>query len=161
MDRPTQSADRGACAFPMNAGGASPPETNAEVHERLRTRFGIDSEFMRVGTLAKMLSMSANSIYVQMRRGVFPIEHRRAGTIVLVKVADFLDWHCSAATLGDAISRPQRRSPPAPPALSTPVALMHTERFEKTPIIRTKTLKQHAECIKQEVLAKMRAERAR
>lgn len=84
------------------------PQTNAGQAERpqdfkpaaraaLAVRFSIDSEFLRVADLARMLSVSGNCVRAQIRQGRFPMPHRKIGSAILVKFDDFLDWHCAEA----------------------------------------------------------------
>ena len=63
--------------------------------QRLAEKFGIASEFIRVPTLSKMLSLSANAIYTQMRNGSFPIPHKKVGNVVVVRFHDFVHWYCA------------------------------------------------------------------
>lgn len=69
-------------------------EARADARSRAAARLGITSPFLRVGEIAKILSLSANAARDQMREGRFPIPHRRLGKVLIVKLDDFLDWYC-------------------------------------------------------------------
>ena len=129
------------------------PERERQAEERLAAKFGIHSEFVRVPTLAKIMAMSSNSIYVQMRKGSFPIEHRRVGTVVLVKLADLARWYCEEPPAISSCDAHETAASIEPDDSMEPTETTLAPRRKETP-------KQRMERIKREVIAKMAATRA-
>ena len=70
-------------------------ERRIAAKHRLATKYGIAAEFVRVPTLSKILSISANAIYAQMSNGAFPVAHKKVGSVVVVLFDDFVEWYCS------------------------------------------------------------------
>lgn len=60
--------------------------------EDLRARYGVESEFVRVKELAKIMGVSAATIYSQIRDGGFALPVRRVGEMPLVRVDHLLAW---------------------------------------------------------------------
>ena len=60
--------------------------------DAIAARLGVKGDFIRVSQLAKALGISATSIQSQIRRGNFPIPHRKVGNVVLVKLDDYVRW---------------------------------------------------------------------
>lgn len=60
--------------------------------EDLRVRYGVESEFVRVKELAKIMGVSAATIYSQIRDGGFALPVRRVGEMPLVRVDHLLAW---------------------------------------------------------------------
>jgi predicted DNA-binding transcriptional regulator AlpA len=125
-------------------------ELRVSTQQRLSSKFAITSEFVRVPVLAKVLSVSANSIYAQMRNGSFPIPHRRVGNVVLVKFFDLVDWYCrddpKPTTMPCSEYGPQtEHAADAMPPEDNSVAII--ERLFK----RAETPKERANRIKKEV----------
>jgi predicted DNA-binding transcriptional regulator AlpA len=58
----------------------------------LRARYGVESEFVRVKELAKIMGVSAATIYSQIRDGAFALPVRRIGEMPLVRVDHLLAW---------------------------------------------------------------------
>lgn len=65
---------------------------NLELENAMRSRLGVKGDFIRVRQLAKALGISGTSIHSQIRRGTFPIPHRRVGNVVLVRLSDYMMW---------------------------------------------------------------------
>lgn len=65
------------------------------VAETLRRRYGIDSEFVRVAALSKVLGIAQPTIYSQMRSGMFFLPYRRLSSMPAVKFDDLVDWYCA------------------------------------------------------------------
>ena len=67
-----------------------------KIHEdacdAIAARLGVKGDFIRVPQLAKVLGISATSIHSQIRRGNFPIPHRKVGNVILVKLDDYVRW---------------------------------------------------------------------
>jgi hypothetical protein len=61
----------------------------------LAERYKIDSAFVRVGMLSRILGLAAPTIYAAMKAGRFPIPHRKVGTTPLVKLDDLARWYCA------------------------------------------------------------------
>lgn len=64
------------------------------VEAMLIARFAIDSAFVRVEPLAKVLGIAPSTIYGQMRSGTFCIPFRKIGSTPVVKIDDLVDWYC-------------------------------------------------------------------
>lgn len=127
----------------------------------LADKFSIASAFVRVPVLSKILSVSSNAIYAQMRSGTFPVAHKRVGHVVVVKFEDLVDWYCEDG-LGSARRHPNRgQPPPLPPSLSMSATDDAASTAEADVIQWSETTKERAERIKREVLAKMRVRRRR
>lgn len=60
--------------------------------EDLRARYGVESEFVRVKELSKIMGVSAATIYSQIRDGGFALPVRRVGEMPLVRVDHLLAW---------------------------------------------------------------------
>ena len=67
-------------------------QTYVDARATIAARLGVKGEFIRVPQLAKALGISSTSIHAQMRRGNFPISHRRVGNVILVKLDDYVQW---------------------------------------------------------------------
>lgn len=65
------------------------------VAETLRQRYGIDSEFVRVAALSKVLGIAQPTIYSQMRSGTFFLPYRRLNSMPAVKFDDLVEWYCT------------------------------------------------------------------
>lgn len=63
--------------------------------DMLRREFGIESAFVRVPELARVLGLAPCSIYGAMRRGTFFIPHKLLLTSPAVKLDDLVDWYCA------------------------------------------------------------------
>lgn len=65
-------------------------------------RYGIDSAFVRVGTIAKILGLSPAAVYTAMREGRFFMPHRLLSSAPVVKLDDLARWYCGpdAAAVG-------------------------------------------------------------
>jgi hypothetical protein len=83
--------------------------------DAIAARIGVKGDFIRVSQLAKALGISATTIHSQIRRGNFPIAHRKVGNVILVKLDDYVRWfenggiiitECDEPT-GIAIDNPQ------------------------------------------------------
>ena len=61
-------------------------------------RYGIDSAFVRVGTIAKILGLSPAAVYTAMREGRFFMPHRLLSSAPVVKLDDLARWYCAPDT---------------------------------------------------------------
>lgn len=61
-------------------------------------RYGIDSAFVRVGTIAKILGLSPAAVYTAMREGRFFMPHRLLSSAPVVKLEDLARWYCGPDT---------------------------------------------------------------
>ncbi len=66
-----------------------------EAREMLRRDYGIDSAFVRVPTLSKVLGLAQPTIYASMREGRFFLPHRLLNSSPAVRFEDLLEWYCS------------------------------------------------------------------
>lgn len=73
---------------------ATAAEEKARAREVLIARYNIDSEFVRVETLSRVMGMSAAMIYAHIRKGTFCMPFRRVGAAPLIKLNDLIDWYC-------------------------------------------------------------------
>lgn len=71
----------------------------ARVESMLSSRYGIDSAFVRVETLAKVLGLAPSTIHTQMKAGRFCMPFRRISSIPVVKVDDLIAWYCDDNTV--------------------------------------------------------------
>lgn len=71
----------------------------ARVETMLSSRYGIDSAFVRVETLAKVLGLAPSTIHTQMKAGRFCMPFRRISSIPVVKVDDLIAWYCDDNTV--------------------------------------------------------------
>lgn len=62
----------------------------------LAERFGIESAFVRVATLARILGLSSAAVYTAMREGRFFIPHRSLNSAPVVKLDDLARWYCGS-----------------------------------------------------------------
>lgn len=82
---------------------------------RLAADFQIDSMFVGVPKLSRILGIAPSTINGQIRAGVFFIPYRKFGTMSVVSLDDLAEWYCSsegvvpAAVLGASL-------PPRPKA---------------------------------------------
>lgn len=132
-------------------------QERAEALNRLTTKFDIKSEFFRVPALSKILSISSNAVYAQMRNGTFPIAHKKVGNVVLVRVIDFIDWYCTHETRHELPTVCQASPRPLP---LTDLELNRNETAIATypKILRqAETPKERSERIKREVIAAIKA----
>ena len=100
-----------------DGGGARQVEKVAAMAARL----GVRGDFIRVPQLAKALGISSSSIHAQMRRGNFPVPHRRVGNVIVVKLDDYVRWFDAAS--GSALDDlpPAGPAPALAPAPQTPL----------------------------------------
>lgn len=71
----------------------------ARIETMLSSRYGIDSAFVRVETLAKVLGLAPSTIHTQMKAGRFCMPFRRISSIPVVKVDDLIAWYCDDNTV--------------------------------------------------------------
>lgn len=76
----------------INAGKEGAGSITAEARVAMAARLGVHGDFVHVPQLARALGMSSTTIYAQMRRGDFPIPHRRIGSVLVVKLDDYVLW---------------------------------------------------------------------
>lgn len=74
-------------------------EEKARAREVLMARYNIESEFVRVETLSRVMGMSAAMIYAHIRKGTFCMRFRRVGAAPLVKLDDLIDWYCLSPSM--------------------------------------------------------------
>lgn len=132
-------------------------QERAQALNRLTTKFDIKSEFVRVPVLSKILSMSSNAIYAQMRNGSFPIAHKKVGNVVLVRVIDFVDWYCTHETRHE-LSEVCPASPHPLPLTDFESNRSETAIPAHSKILReAETPKERSERIKNEVIAAIKS----
>ena len=126
-------------------------------HDRLAKKFKILSEFVRVPILSKMLGISSNAIYSQMRKGTFPVSHRRAGNVVLVRFSDFVDWYL--VDQDSPVKSPSVTKLNQPPEFFTTSEPSACDDNGFHLFTRAETRDERYQRIKQEVIAGMKAKR--
>jgi predicted DNA-binding transcriptional regulator AlpA len=99
---------------PMDA--AAGAEISPDKMAAMRSRLGVVADFVRVPQLAAALGISSTSIHAQMRRGNFPIAHRRVGNVIVVKLEDYVRWF--DGTAGEPA--PVKAAPIARPSCAPP-----------------------------------------
>ncbi|PQV48585.1 AlpA family transcriptional regulator [Paraburkholderia sp. BL21I4N1] len=72
-----------------------PAEELERASRALAEKYKIDSAFVRVGVLSRILGLAAPTIYAAMKTGRFPIPHRKVGSTPLVKLDDLARWYCA------------------------------------------------------------------
>lgn len=82
-------------AIAATPSGIIPAEEVERAARALAERYKIDSAFVRVGMLSRILGLAAPTIYAAMKAGRFPIPHRKVGTTPLVKLDDLASWYCA------------------------------------------------------------------
>lgn len=60
----------------------------------LAKQFAIESAFVKVSTLSKVLGLAPATIYSSIRRGTFFLPHRMLGAAPAVKFDDLVAWYC-------------------------------------------------------------------
>lgn len=105
------------------AAGDDTPEAR-EARRRLFVRmslireFGLDSAFIGVPKLARILGLSPNTVWSYMRQGKFFIPYRKFNTSPVVCIDDLVDWYCGRGDLvlpaPDAATLADMRAAPAP-----------------------------------------------
>jgi hypothetical protein len=85
-----QVAEAGAAA----AVHARPAEPWEEAKAMLRRDFGIESAFVRVKALAKVLGVSQALVYLWIREDRFFLPVRKLDSAAVVKLEDLARWYC-------------------------------------------------------------------
>lgn len=75
-------------------------ERRSQTRLMLKKDFAIDSAFVRVPELARVLGLAECSIYSAIRAHRFFIPHRMLLTSPAVKLDDLVDWYCSEGQFG-------------------------------------------------------------
>jgi len=60
----------------------------------LMAQFGIESAFVRIPTMAKILGIAAPTIYASIRTGRFFLPHRMLNSVPVIKLDDLVEWYC-------------------------------------------------------------------
>lgn len=60
--------------------------------EHLASRYGVEAEFVRVKTLAKIMGLAPATIYTHIRQDSLPIPYRHVGGAPMVRVDHLLRW---------------------------------------------------------------------
>ena len=83
----------------------------------MAARLGVHGDFIHVPQLSRALGISSTTIHAQMRRGNFPMPHRKVGNVLVVKLDDYVRWFD-----GDDAERPPPKGMSAKPVESAPEA---------------------------------------
>jgi predicted DNA-binding transcriptional regulator AlpA len=67
-----------------------------EARSMLMAEFGIDSVFVGVPKLARILGMASSTIYSYIRQGRFFIPYRLVNKTPMVRLDDLVDWYSSS-----------------------------------------------------------------
>lgn len=62
---------------------------------RLIAQYNLDSEYIAVGQLARILGLSPSAIYGHMRSGRFFLPYRMFNAAPKIFIDDLVEWHCS------------------------------------------------------------------
>ena len=89
----------------------------------MAARLGVHGDFIHVPQLARALDISATTIRAQMRRGIFPMPHRKIGSVCVVKLDDYILWFDSD---GRAEKIPEQ-APPLPASETAGLAGVATD----------------------------------
>ena len=80
--------------------------------------FGLDSAFIGVPKLARILGLSPNTVWSYMRQGKFFMPYRKFNTSPVVCIDDLVEWYCGRGDLvlpaPDAATLADMRATPAP-----------------------------------------------
>ncbi len=86
----------------------------------LTQEFGLDSAFIGVPKLARILGLSPNTVWSYMRQGKFFMPYRKFNTSPVVCIDDLVEWYCGRGDLvlpaPDAATLADMRATPAPMA---------------------------------------------
>lgn len=84
----------------------------------LTQEFGLDSAFIGVPKLARILGLSPNTVWSYMRQGKFFMPYRKFNTSPVVCIDDLVEWYCGRGDLvlpaPDAATLADMRATPAP-----------------------------------------------
>jgi len=86
-------------------------------------RLGVHGDFVHVPQLARALGISSTTIYTQMRRGNFPMPHRKVGNVCMVKLDDYVRWFETGAGVAHG-AEPDAATPLADAAACEPEPAM-------------------------------------
>lgn len=88
------------------------------VRMTLIQEFGLDSAFIGVPKLARILGLSPNTVWGYMRQGKFFMPYRKFNTSPVVCIDDLVEWYCGRGDLvlpaPDAATLSEMRATPAP-----------------------------------------------
>lgn len=133
----------------MEIGGAG--EIEDDIKAAVAARLGVKGDFIRVPQLAKALGISSTSIHAQMRHGNFPIEHRRVGNVIVVKLDDYVRWFRTGGSMAAESTEPQQI-----PQLAHDEPEVMEVSHAKPHLGRRETSKEFKARIHREVIADMR-----
>ena len=127
--------------------------------EATAARLGVHGDFVHVPQLARALGLSSTTIYAQMRRGNFPMPHRKVGNVCMVKLDDYVRWFEAAEA---SIRAPASLAPlaiPAEPAIlaeraEPPIAKSARKKSDRLPSGETRAALKAR--VQREVLDNMR-----
>ena len=97
----------------------------AEAMAAMAARLGVHGDFIHVPQLSRAMGISSTTLHAQMRRGNFPMPHRKVGSVLVVKLDDYVRWFDE----GDAT----RPAPPTTPANSTDAGAEPAEQSSAIP----------------------------
>lgn len=92
----------------------------AEIRAMLMRDFGIDSVFVGVPKLARILGMSPSTIYGYMRQRSFFIPYRLLNKTPVVRLDDLAQWYCSPDPDKSSPLALERREPDCSPQFRPP-----------------------------------------
>lgn len=67
-----------------------------DVRERLAKEFSIDTIYVGVPKLSRIIGIAPSTIYGYMRRGEFFMPYRMINTTAMISLDDIAEWHCSS-----------------------------------------------------------------
>ena len=86
--------------------------TADEAKVSLARRYRIESAFVRVAQLSKILGIAAPTIYTAMREGRFFLPHRMLCSMPAVRLDDLAEWYSSQEQPSPTIRRQADENPP-------------------------------------------------
>lgn len=85
----------------------------AEVRARLAADFGIDTIYVGVPKLSRIIGIAPSTIYGYMRRGEFFMPYRMINTTAMIALDDLAEWHCSSEGIVPVLVRAPTQKPTA------------------------------------------------
>jgi len=95
----------------------------AEVRATLAKEFSIDTTYVGVPKLSRILGIAPSTIYGYMRRGQFFMPYRMINTTAMIALDDIAEWHCSSEGVVPPAPRAQIAQAPAQAPIAQPKLL--------------------------------------
>ncbi|MBU9276937.1 hypothetical protein [Burkholderia gladioli] len=90
-------------------------DERARIRQHLRDAYQVESMFVRVSALSRILGIAASSLRASMRGGRFPLPHVVVCSTPLVRTDQLVDWILASATSrGSPLLSQEHEAEPAP-----------------------------------------------